>query len=157
MRNHSASIKRGPVSSLRDLHNNMSLSSSAGTRAPTQVEDGNFRLSTRFLGHCPVTSPPTKQKEVTHLEALTPNLAFKNCSPKTTWDYGGFEHAPSPILLAWPCNKPFSAPNFNVAVCLASLCVEHTNLGSKTNSPPNRLERCWKQHGGTWALESEGQ
>ena len=28
-----------------------------------RVEDGNCRLSTRFLEHCPVTSPPTNQKK----------------------------------------------------------------------------------------------
>ena len=31
---------------------------------PTQVEDGNFRLSTRFLEHCPGTSSWTNQKKV---------------------------------------------------------------------------------------------
>ena len=33
-------------------------------RPPTQVEDGHFRLSTRFLEHRPVTSPPTNQGKV---------------------------------------------------------------------------------------------
>lgn len=42
----------------------ISLSSSAGIRASTQVEDGNFRLSTRFLEHCPGTSSWTNQKKV---------------------------------------------------------------------------------------------
>ena len=40
----------------------------------TKVEDGNFRLSPRFLEHH--TSPPTNQKKVTHSAALTPNVAF---------------------------------------------------------------------------------
>ena len=39
-----------------------------------KVEDGNFRLSPRFLEHH--TSPPTSQKKVTHTAALTPNVAF---------------------------------------------------------------------------------
>ena len=78
------------------------------TRAPTQVGDGNFRLSTRFLEHHPLTSPPTNQKKVTHPAVLTPNFAYKNFSPKTV---RGFEHEP-PILLAWPCNKPFSKAGF---------------------------------------------
>ena len=55
----------------------ISLSSPVGTKTPTQVEDGNFRLSTRFLEHLPVTSPPTSQKKVTHPAALTPNLPLK--------------------------------------------------------------------------------
>ena len=33
------------------------------TGAPTQVEDGNFRLNTRFLEHSSVASPPTNQKK----------------------------------------------------------------------------------------------
>ena len=45
------------------MHSKIPFSSSAGTKAPTQVEDGDFRLSTRFLEHCPVTSPPTNQKK----------------------------------------------------------------------------------------------
>ena len=43
---------------------------------PTQVKDGNFRLSTRFLEHCLIVSPPVNKKKVTHLAALTPNFAF---------------------------------------------------------------------------------
>ena len=34
------------------------LSSSAGTKAPSQAEDGSFQLSTRFLEPRPGTSPP---------------------------------------------------------------------------------------------------
>ena len=47
-----------------------------------QVEDGKFRLSTRFLEHRPVTSPPTNQKKAIHPAALTPNFAYKNLSLK---------------------------------------------------------------------------
>jgi len=54
---------QGPGSSSRKMHSKIPFSSSAGTKAPTQVEDGDFRLSTRFLEHCPVTSPPTNQKK----------------------------------------------------------------------------------------------
>ena len=89
------------------IYMTVSLSSSAGTKAPTQVEDGNFRLGAWFLGHRPVTSPPTNQKKVTNPAALTPNFAYKNFSPKTIGEFGIFEHKP-PILLDWPCNKPFS-------------------------------------------------
>ena len=98
---------------------------------PTQVEDGNFRPSTRLLEHRPVTSPPTNQKEATHPAAFTLNFAYKNFSPKTISEFGGFEHEP-PILLAWPCNKTFSAPNSDVSVCLASLCLGRMNLCSVT-------------------------
>ena len=53
----------------------MSLSSSTELKTPTQVEDGNFRLNTRFLEHSSVASPPTNQKKVTNPAALTPNVA----------------------------------------------------------------------------------
>ena len=98
------------------------LSSSVGTKAPTLVKDGNFRLSTRFLEHHPVTSPPTNQKKVIHPAALTPNFAHKNLSLKIIREFGSFELEP-PVLLAWPCNKPFSAANSDGLICLASLCV----------------------------------
>ena len=82
------------------------------------MEDGNFRLNTRFLEHGPVTSPPANQKKVTHPAALTRNFAYKNFSLRTIGEFGVFEHEP-PILLAWPYNKLFSAPNSNVSICLA--------------------------------------
>jgi hypothetical protein len=50
------------------------LSSSVGTKAPIQVEDGDFRLNARLLEHNPVSSPPTNEKKVTH-----PHIYF---SPK---------------------------------------------------------------------------
>ena len=64
-----------PGSSSRSMHKNIfELFHRAG--APTQVEDGNLRLNSRFLEHCSVTSPPTNQKKVTYPAALTPNFAF---------------------------------------------------------------------------------
>lgn len=44
----------------------ISLSFSTELRAPIQEEVGNFRLSKRFLEHCPVTSlPPIRRKSYT--------------------------------------------------------------------------------------------
>ena len=77
------------------------MSSSAGTKASTQVEDVNFRLSTRFLEHRPVTSPLTNQRKVTHPVALTPNFAYKIFSPKTIREFRVFEHKP-PIPMHGP-------------------------------------------------------
>ena len=37
-----------------------------------------------------------------------------------------------PFSLRVPCNKLFPAPDFNVSVCLASLCIGHRNLGWTT-------------------------
>ena len=90
------------------------------------MEDSNFRLSARFLEHCPVRSPPTSQKKVTHFAALIPNFAYKNFYPQTFRMFRGFEHLP-PVLLAWPWNE-FSAPDSDSSVCLASLCAGHTHL-----------------------------
>ena len=42
--NNSAVIKQSPSSSSRDIHNNISLSST-GTKAPAQVEDGMMKLT----------------------------------------------------------------------------------------------------------------
>ena len=53
----------------------------------SQMEDGNFRLSTRFLEHHPVTSPSINQKKVTHPTAITPNFALKNHSMKTIMEF----------------------------------------------------------------------
>ena len=113
----------------QEIYITIYLSSSAGTKVPTRVEDGNFRLRTIFLGHFFVTSPATNQKKATHPAALTPNFAYKNFSPKTIREFGVFECEP-PILLAWPCNKIFSAPNSGISVCWVSLYFGHTNLCS---------------------------
>lgn len=45
------------------------------------------------------------------------------------WGEGGKSHL-SPCMA---CNKPFSAPNSNVLVCLASLCIGHLNFTNKTS------------------------
>ena len=46
---------RVQVPTQRNMHNNVFEFYRAG--APTQVEDGNFRLNTRFLEHSSVASP----------------------------------------------------------------------------------------------------
>ena len=107
------------------------MSSSAETKALTPVKYSNFRLSTGFLEHCPVISPLTNQKKVTHPADLTTNFVHKNFSPQTIREFWSFEYKP-PILTAQPCNKTFSAPNSDVSVCLASLCIRHVNLCSRT-------------------------
>ena len=76
-------LKQDPGSSPRNIHNSI-LSSFAGTKVSTQVKNGNFSVSLRFLEHCPVTSPLINHKEVIHPAALTPNFAYKNFTLKTT-------------------------------------------------------------------------
>ena len=66
------------VPTQRNMHNNVFEFYRTG--APTQVEDGNFRLNTRFLEHSSVSSPPTNpkikiKKKVINPAALTPNVA----------------------------------------------------------------------------------
>ena len=43
-------------------------------------------------------------------------------TPSLTWPLKMYFGAQATCLLAWPCNKPFSAPDSDVLVCLASLC-----------------------------------
>ena len=50
------------VPTQRNMHNNV-FEFFYRTGAPTQAEDGNFRLNTRFLEHSSVVSPPTNQKK----------------------------------------------------------------------------------------------
>ena len=49
------------VPTQRNMHNNVFEFYRTG--ALTEVEDGNFRLNTRFLEHSSVASPPTNQKK----------------------------------------------------------------------------------------------
>ena len=47
------------------------------------------------------------------------------------WHFGKFRiggQAWSTHLLVWPCDKPFTAPNSDISVCLVSLCIRHTDL-----------------------------
>ena len=73
--NGGAALGQDPGSSSRNMHNN-TFEFFCRTGTPTQVEDGNFRLSTRFLEHHPVTMPQTNQKKVTHPAVHIPNFAF---------------------------------------------------------------------------------
>ena len=62
------------VPTQRNMHNNVFEFCETG--APTQVEDDNLRLNTRFLKHSSVASSPNNQKKkVTNPVALTPNVA----------------------------------------------------------------------------------
>ena len=65
-------------------------------------------------------------------EMPLPQLAFKNALLKPFREFRVFWHK-TPFFLARLCNKPFSAPE---SVCLALLCVGHTNL-------------CWVTRGGS--------
>ena len=133
-RNNSAAFGQGPGSSWGNIYSNI-FEFFWKTKAPTQVEDGNFRLRARFLEHCPVTSPPTNQNKATHPAALTPNFTYKNFSPQTIGKFGVFEHE-SPILFAWPYNKPFSAPKFWCFSLFGLTVYQAHELFSITVIPP---------------------
>ena len=113
----------------------VSLSSSARTKAPTHVEGGNYMLrpqtgwnlkaddwdswSTTLLPH----HQPIRRKSVT-LQTSPQILPVKTSPWKSSGSSGDFEHKP-PVLLAWLCNKPFSAPSSDV--CLYGLIVPWTH------------------------------
>ena len=111
----------------------ISLISSAGTKALTQVEDGNFQAEHR-IPETPPCSLPTNQSDRTKSHTLQPSpqiLPIETSPPSTIGEFRVSEHEP-PVLLARPCSKPFSAPDSDVSVFLASLCIRHMNLRSAT-------------------------
>ena len=64
----------------------------------------------------------TNQSEENHTPAaLTSDVAFENSAWKTLKSSDFL--ASAIILLAWLCNQWISAPNSNILVCLASLCI----------------------------------
>ena len=137
------------------IDNNI-LSFSAKTKTLNQVEDGNFRLNTRFLDPHPATSPPTNQKKVTHPAAHTPHFAYKN-SLKTFGGFGSFFEQEPRILL-----KTFLAPDARISICLASLCSaesllrcfrrEHPFQGSKVGSCLTLRSELSKE---TWIVQGD--
>ena len=64
------------------IHITIPLSSSVGTKAPTEVEDGNFRLSITLLPH----HQPIRRKSHT-LPTVIPNFVYKNFSPETIREF----------------------------------------------------------------------
>ena len=68
--NGDAAFRWCPGSSSRSTHNIFDFAYRISIH--TQVENGNFRPSIRFLEHHSVTSPPTNQKKVTHPKFCLP-------------------------------------------------------------------------------------
>lgn len=64
-RKNSRAIKQSRGSSSRDVLSNLIdiLGFFYRTKAPKQVKDGDSVLSTRFLEHCSVTSPPSVRRK----------------------------------------------------------------------------------------------
>ena len=112
---------------LQGIYITISLNYSVGTKASTHVDDGNFRLSTRCLEHHSLTYRQPVRKKSQYPAALTSNFSYKNFSLKTIREFWVFERDP-PILLVWLCKKSFSSPKSFVLVCLASLCIKHSDM-----------------------------
>ena len=70
----------------------ISFISSAASKTSSQIEDGKFRLRTRFLEHHPVISPPTNQKKVcTQLRIMkTDQLRKWWTSLSCFWNFHGW-------------------------------------------------------------------
>ena len=72
---------------------------------------------------------PNKQKPKTKTNKNKTKKPPKHFFLKAFGEFEGFEREP-PILLAWPCNKLFSAPDSDILVSLASLCIGHMDMHS---------------------------
>lgn len=95
------------------------------------MEDGSFRPRTRLLKHCTINlSTNQSEGSHTHCNSQPKFYLLKFISPQTIGEFGFCKLEPP--VLSWPCNKPFSAPNSSGSVCLASLCVAHTDFCSVT-------------------------
>ena len=68
----SAAVKQGPDSS-RNIHHN-ALGFFCRNKVPTQVEDSDFKLSTRRQEHHPVTTLPIKQWKISETPIPPPAL-----------------------------------------------------------------------------------
>lgn len=114
-------------------------------KAPTQVEDGNFRLRKTRTGWIQKADDWDSWNTtlLLHHQQIRRGLQtlqlFPKILPRITYslkpirEFFSFGHK-SPILCAWFFNKSFSTPNFNVLVCLASLNFRNMNL-SLTTAP----------------------
>ena len=141
---------------LRGCAQQSDLSSSTRAGAPTQVANGNFRLSPntwtpdwlepegrwlRFPEHQSITHtrPPTNKRRSHTLQPSQQIVPIKTLP----WKPSG-----SLSFWAWdtrsPCSalaiKPLSAPKSDVSVYLASLCVRRTNSDSTTSAFTNALQ-----------------
>ena len=130
------SLGVGLVSSWRDIHNNI-FELFWRTKASTQVEDGNFRLSTRSLEPQPCYYHPIRNKS-----PRSPNfkLYLWTLLPQNQ----EFE-----VFVAWPCSKHFSTPN---SQCFSSfgLTVHGACLGQQ-KEPLDDIEMrsvcvCMRRH-----------
>ena len=107
------------------IHFTMYLELPCRNLGTTRVEAGNSRLSTRLLDTSLLSyHQPIRRQSHTLQSSPQILLIKKNTFLKTISEFGFFEHEPT-VLLAWPCNKPFSFINSNISilVSLASLWV----------------------------------
>ena len=123
----------------------VSLSFSAVTKAPTQVEAGRFRLSTGFLEQGPVTSPPTNQKRVytqrkTRIMTSSPNDSSFLGSSRILELGFGYKSAISPG--ASFLNKA-SFPYWHLSLKYWLSSSMEPNLSSVTNSLRNQWLITW--------------
>ena len=100
------------------------------------------KVASGCLEPCPVISPPANQDRVTQRQPTPhPPILPVETSQRNRQGAPAFGSAATTVL-AWPCNRPSSAPNTDVSVCLASLCVGHVNLSSVTKSEETRSAPC---------------
>ena len=88
------------------IYMTVSLSSSAGTKAPPLREKMTIPGWTQNSWNLSLSSHHqqiTKESH-THSAALTPDFVYKNFSLKTIREFGFFEHE-LPLPFVWQCNK----------------------------------------------------
>ena len=89
--------------------------------------------------NCSVTTPSNNQRtvheQITYPVMLLPPLAFKNAFLKSFGEFGVLRGMSHPFLLAWPCNKLFSAPNSNVLLFGLTVHQAHElGVGNRTTA-----------------------
>ena len=135
-----------PCKSYTEPPDTQSLSASTGTKAPSQAEQNRLGPEADNWDSWNTTWLPHHQQIRGRSHTLQTSL---QTSIKTVpWKLLG-----SSGLLSMSQSFNFSTPNFNISVCLTSLCTKHTNLGStrkKKKDVTGSAEHWWSRLGFGW-------
>ena len=123
-------LKQGPGSCSR-IYITIALSSSTGTKAPSQVEDGNFRLSSIYIGLCLPPKPLHEYVWILSLKLLQFCCLGRHCFGKDPRYSPYLRQVINPSFfpaLAWLCllawHPPRGKPTFQVTLGLGVISAE---------------------------------